>query len=99
MKTSNQANLSIQVIPINTTEAYPMIEAAIKVIQASGLRYEVQPFATIVEGELEALMELALKAKQAALDAGADELILNMQIHLKKDADVSFEEKRGKYSK
>ena len=42
-------------------------------------------------------MEVALAAKDAAFQAGAQELILNIQIHLKKDKDVSFEEKIEKF--
>ena len=48
----NIQNLSIQVIPINTEAAYTHIDAAIAVIQSSGLRHEVTPFSTVVEGSL-----------------------------------------------
>ena len=92
-----KVNLSLQVIPINEAEAYPMIDKAIEVIQTSGLKYEVQPFATILEGTLEEVLAVALAAKEAALDAGAQELVLNIQIHLKKDKDVFFEDKTVKF--
>ena len=93
----NNVNLSLQVIPINEADAYPIIDKAIEVIQSSGLKYEVQPFATLIEGPLEKVLAVALAAKEAALAAGAQELVLNIQIHLKKDKDVSFEDKTGKF--
>ena len=79
----NQVNLSLQLIPINTEGAYPIIDAAIACIQAADVKHEVQPFATLMEGDLESLLAVVLQAKDAALDAGAEELILNVQVHLK----------------
>ncbi|MEM1122513.1 MAG: thiamine-binding protein [Bacteroidota bacterium] len=95
--TAKKANMSLQVVPVNTTDAYPIIDEAIKVVENSGVRYTVQPFSTIMEGELTRLVEVAMAAKDAALAAGGEELILNIQIHLRKDGSVSFEEKTGKY--
>lgn len=93
----NKLNLSLQVVPVNHANAYPIIDEAIAVIQNSGLKYEVQPFSTIIEGHWEEVWALVSKVKEIALNAGADELILNIQVHLKKDKDVSFEEKIAKF--
>ena len=97
MKRGWKVNLSLQVAPVNTENSYAIIDEAIRVIQASGVKHEVQPFSTIMEGELERLLAIVLEAKEAAFRAGAEELLLNLQIHLKKDEDVSFEDKTGKY--
>lgn len=93
----HKVNLSLQVIPINEVDAYPIIDEAIRVIQESGLRYEVLPFATIIEGTYEEVLTVATAAKEAALAAGAVELILNIQVHLKKGKEVVFEDKTAKY--
>lgn len=90
-------NLSLQIIPVNEKNAYPMIDEAIAVIQASGVKYVVTPFATILEGELSDLLKIVVKAKEAALNAGAEELLMNIQIHLKKDKSVAFEDKTDKF--
>lgn len=92
-------NLSLQIIPINTANAYPIIDAAINVVQDSGLKYEVQPFATLLEGPLDEVMEVAMQAKDAALEAGGEELVVNIQLHLKKDKDVHFEDKTKKFKR
>ncbi len=93
----HKVNLSLQIIPVNEANAYPMIDEAIRVIQNSGLRYEVQPFATIIEGSYEEVLAVATAAKDAALTAGASELVVNIQVHLKKEKDVVFEEKTQKF--
>ena len=97
-KDNNKVNLSLQVVPINTTNAYEIIDAAIHTIQASGVKHEVQPFSTIMEGELESLLKVVLAAKEAALEKGANEMLLNIQVHLKKNKDVAFEDKTSKFS-
>jgi len=91
-------NLSLQIIPVNTADAYPIIDAAIHVVQASGIKYKVQPFATLLEGPLPEVMDIAMRAKDAALQAGGEELVINVQIHLKKDQDVHFEDKTEKFN-
>ncbi len=90
-------NLSFQLVPVNEKNAYPIIDEAIAVIQASGVRYKVTPFATILEGELSELLQIVIEAKEAALTAGAEELLLNIQIHLKKGESVAFEDKTRKF--
>ena len=96
-KAENNVNLSLQVVPINEENAYPIIDEAIGVIQASGVKHIVNPFSTIMEGELADLLKIVVDAKNAALNAGAEELLLNIQIHLKKDKSVAFEDKTEKY--
>ena len=91
-------NLSLQIIPVNSADAYPIIDAAINVVQGSGLKYEVQPFATLLEGPLNEVMEVAMRAKDAALEAGGEELVVNIQLHLKKNKDVHFEDKTQKFN-
>jgi uncharacterized protein YqgV (UPF0045/DUF77 family) len=93
----HKVNFSLQVVPLKNEDPYPAIDRAIAVIQQSGVKYEVQPFSTVMEGELEQLWKLVLAARDAAFEGGADELLLNMQVHLKKDGSVSFEEKTAKF--
>ena len=97
MKSKKNVNLSIQLVPINEENAYPIIDEAIGVIQASGVKHIVNPFSTIMEGELADLLRIVVVAKEAALNAGAEELLLNIQIHLKKDESVAFEDKTEKF--
>lgn len=94
----NNVNLSIQMIPINTEKTYDGVDAAIAVIQKSGYKYEVQPFSTIIEGPFEGLLALIERVKSAVYKVDdINEIIINLQFHMKKNEDVSFEEKTDKF--
>lgn len=95
MKHPYPINLSLQVVPINTTDSYPIIDRAIEEIQASGLKHLLGPFSTSMEGYLSDIMEVVERAKNASLAAGAGELVLNIQVHLKAGEGVYMEEKIG----
>ncbi|MBT0810859.1 thiamine-binding protein [Litoribacter ruber] len=91
-------NLGLQIIPKSKTqESYDLVEKAIEVIQESGVKYEVTPFETVMEGPQEKLMEVALHAQQAVFNGGADEVLIFYRIHARKDSGVSMEEKTEKY--
>jgi len=70
--------VSIQVLPLNTVskeQLYSYVDQAIAVIEESGLSYTVGPFETTVEGELEEVWKIAVKAHKAVLKTGADKVI------------------------
>ena len=65
----------IQVIPrpVGTADdRYKHVDAAIAVIQASGLRYEVHGLGTVVEGPADKVWLLLQAVHQATLEAGAE---------------------------
>ena len=65
----------IQVIPrpAGTAEdGYKHVDAAIAIIQASGLHYEVHGMGTVIEGPPEKIWPLLQAVHQATLDAGAE---------------------------
>jgi len=65
----------IQVIPrpVGTADQrYKHVDAAIAVIQASGLHYEVHAMGTVVEGPPEKIWPLLQAVHQATLEAGAE---------------------------
>lgn len=65
----------IQVLPrpVGTPEdRYKYVDAAIAVIQASGLKYEVHAMGTVVEGLPEQIWPLLQAVHQATLEAGAE---------------------------
>ena len=62
--------------PLGTAEApYAHIEAAIGVIQGSGLKYEVGALGTTIEGPADAVWDVARRAHEACLAAGAAGLV------------------------
>jgi len=62
--------------PSGTAEnKYAHVEAAIALIQRSGLKYEVGALGTTVEGDPDAIWPLARAVHEACLSAGANSLV------------------------
>lgn len=91
---NNNIHLSIQIVPKKEgTDIYPIIDKAIEVIQQSGVKHMITPMETVMEGPFDQLNNIALKAQEAVLAAGADEVLVFMKMHYRAHGNVSFEEK------
>lgn len=80
----------IQVLPspLGDSEApYRHVDAAIEIIAASGLRYEVGALGTTVEGPPEECWAVVRAAHQACLAAGADSVVTVVKLHETADPD------------
>ena len=90
-------NIALQVLPTSkTVHPYDIVDKAIEVIAASGLKYKVTPFETVMEGTYDRIMEVVKAAQEACYTAGADSVMTYVKIQTSK-SDVSIEEKIGKY--
>ena len=70
--------LDIEVLPrpVGTpSQRYAHVEAAIAVIQQSGLPHEVHALGTTVEGDPAAIWELARRVHEATLASGAEAVV------------------------
>ena len=95
----NYINVALQVLPKSKTrEAYDLVDDAIEVISRSGLKYQVCPFETVIEGPYNEIMELIEKVQSVCFGKGADELLVYVKIQNRKDSKVTIEEKMKKYS-
>ena len=94
----NQINLALQVIPkSHQKNTYEIVDKAIEVIQQSGLRYQVCPCETVIEGTYEETMKVVKKATDRCFEEGAEELLVNIKMQIRNNSDVTIEEKTGKY--
>ena len=94
----NYVNIALQVIPKSKTkETYDLVDDAINVIQQSGLKYQVCPFETAIEGPYDEIMELVEKVQKTCFNEGAEELMVYIKIQNRKDSKVTIEEKMKKY--
>jgi len=94
----NQINAAIQVLPQSKDKSiYEMVDEAIDEIKNSGLRFQVCPFETVVEGEYNKVISLIEKVKDRCFKAGAEDLIINIKIQARKSGIVTIEEKMEKY--
>ncbi|OGO13451.1 MAG: hypothetical protein A2Y93_06160 [Chloroflexi bacterium RBG_13_68_17] len=72
-------NLAVQVLPL-VDDPYPVVDRAIAAIDASGLRYEVGPMETVMEGTLDQLLAAAKAAHLACFEAGAARVVTILKI-------------------
>jgi len=98
MNMDHKINLALQIIPkSDKQDLYTLVDKAIQVIQKSGLKYEVCPFETVMEGGYEEILDVVRNAQSACFEAGAEELLVNIKMQVRRDGDVRIEEKTGKY--
>ena len=58
----NTVNIALQILPSSKTiHPYSLVDKAIEVIANSGLRYQVTPFETVMEGNYDEIMEIIKK--------------------------------------
>lgn len=91
-------NLGLQIVPKSKNhDSYHLVDKAIEAIQNSGVKYEVTPFETVMEGPQDQLMAVAMEAQQAVFNSGAEEVLIYYRLHIRKDSNVTIEEKTDKY--
>ncbi|MDN3668155.1 thiamine-binding protein [Echinicola jeungdonensis] len=93
-------NLGLQIVPKSKHHhSYDLVDAAIEVIKAAGVKFEITPFETVMEGPEDLLHEVARKAQSAVLEAGAEEILVYYRMQIRKEADVTMNEKTEKHRK
>jgi len=89
-------NVGVQVLPL-VDNVYPVVDKAIEAIQASGVKFEVGPLETVLEGDdLDQLIEVAKSAHRACFKAGARKVVTIIKIADALEG-TSIQEKVGKY--
>jgi uncharacterized protein, MTH1187 family len=95
----SKINVSLQIIPaVEEERIYPVVDKVIEYIAKSGVKYEVGPMETTMEGELDELMEIVKEAQEICVREGAKRVISMVKIDYKPDG-VTIDEKIGKYRK
>jgi uncharacterized protein YqgV (UPF0045/DUF77 family) len=93
--TDHLITLGLQIVPKSKIiDTYELVDAAIEVIQNSGIPHRITPFETVMEGHYDQLMDISNNAQKAVLEAGAEECLVYFRIHYRKEGDVTFEEKK-----
>ncbi|MGB2894742.1 MAG: MTH1187 family thiamine-binding protein [Anaerolineales bacterium] len=88
-------NVAVQVLPLDE-DVYRIVGRAIKVITKSGVKYEVGPMETVMEGDLDTLLEVAKQAHLACFEAGAEKVVTLIKIG-DSTSGTSIDEKIAKY--
>lgn len=92
-------NVSLQVLPrVSDDRIYDVVDKVIEYIASCGVKYEVGPMETTMEGELDTLMEIVKKAQEICIKEGATRVMSMVKIDYKPEG-VTMDEKVGKYRK
>ncbi|NLL04970.1 MAG: thiamine-binding protein [Clostridiaceae bacterium] len=93
----NNVNVSLQVIPnVPEEQIYPVVDKVIEMIDRSGVKYEVGPMETTMEGNLDTLLEIVKKAQNICVEEGANRVVSVVKIDYKVEG-VTMDEKISKY--
>jgi uncharacterized protein (TIGR00106 family) len=76
------ALVSIQIIPKtkNGENVIPYVDEAISIIDASGVKYEVHPLETTMEGDLQELFAVITKMNEKMIEMGSSNVISQIKI-------------------
>ena len=94
------ASIAIQVLPEapNDAELCRIVDEVIAYIQSTGLRCEVGPFETTIEGEsYDNLMEIAAECQRVAVRAGAPKVSAYIKVVYRPEGEIlTIDQKIGK---
>ncbi|WAA08854.1 thiamine-binding protein [Fervidibacillus albus] len=92
------ALVSIQIIPKTKSgeDTIPLIDEAISVIDASGVKYEVHPLETTMEGDLTTLLNVVKEMNDRMVQRGCPSVISQVKIFYKPDG-ASMDKLTEKY--
>ena len=91
-------NASIQLLPIvQDRHPYDWVDAAIAIIQQSGIQHEVGPFATVIEGSYQEVMDVINQVNEYLAGQGCEEWITSVQIQIRSRGPITGSEKTAKF--
>ncbi|MEW9105814.1 MTH1187 family thiamine-binding protein [Paenibacillus sp.] len=90
--------VSIQIVPKtkNGEDVIPYVDRAIEVIQASGVKYQVNPLETTMEGELSELFRIIEDMNKAMIEMGSNNVLCQIKI-VYKPSGITMDELTVKY--
>ena len=93
------SSISFQILPKAKTDKkmIKIIDQVIKMVQKSGISYQVGPMETTVEGDLEVLLDIVKKAQYLSIKTGAESVFTNVKIIYNPKGVMTIEEKIKKY--
>ena len=74
--------ISIQILPKtkNGEDVIPYVDEAIRIIHESGVKYEVHPLETTMEGDMQQLFAVIAKMNERMIEIGSKNVISQVKI-------------------
>lgn len=85
--------MQISIVPIGTNNPSfsSMVADACREAQRNGVKFEVTPTSTVLEGDLPALLDIAQHMHKTAFQDGAPRVVTNISIDERRDKDLRME--------
>ena len=95
------ASIAFQVLPKTTDEKkmLEIIDHVIALVKKSGVKYEVGPMETTMEGELDTLLTIVRKTQDICIKVGASSVFTYVKILYNPKGVLTIEEKVTKHRK
>lgn len=91
-------NASIQILPIvQDRHPYEWVDEAIAIIQQSGVKHEIGPFSTVLEGKYADVMKVIDAVNEHLYAKQCNEWISSVQIQIRSNGDITGDEKTEKF--
>ena len=91
-------NASLQIVPVvQDKHPYEWVDEAIVIIKHSGIKHEVGPFATVLEGNYNEVMNVINDVNEYLYQKSCSEWITNVQIQIRSEGDITGDEKTAKH--
>ena len=91
-------NASLQILPIvQNKHPYEWVDEAIAIIQQSGIKHEVGPFATQLEGNYADIMQVINDVNEYLFSKGCQEWICSVQVQIRSGSAITGDEKTTKF--
>ena len=88
-------NASVQLVPVvQDRHPYDWVDEAIAIIQQTGIKHEVGPFATVLEGTYAEVMQVIHQINEHLIQHNCPEWITNVQLQIRSNGPVTGSEKR-----
>ncbi|HIH69103.1 MTH1187 family thiamine-binding protein [Methermicoccus shengliensis] len=87
------AEISIVPLGTNSPSVSKYVAEAVKLIEQSGLAYELTPMGTVVEGELGQVLELLKRVHEVPFLMGAQRVVSTIRIDDRRDVQRGMREK------
>jgi uncharacterized protein (TIGR00106 family) len=87
------AIMEISIVPVGTPtpSVSQYVAGAVRILRdEKGIRYELTPMGTVIEGELDTLLSLAGRMHSSAFDAGAMRVVTSIKLDERRDKPSSM---------
>lgn len=89
------AIIEVSIVPVGTgdTGIANYVAEAVREFKKSGIKFQITPMGTVLEGEISSLLNIIQKAHEACFSAGAKRVLTHIKIDDRRDKTQTADDK------